>query len=156
MCHRLPKPPLKSKIPYDSAVSINGKHFDKQKWPHKHEASTSLRIIQNPYHHDGREEEEIDERLESYVTFVVSGHYEWKETDKLNTVSGKYKKNLLNIISYPPRDTKPIRYRGKTDPLRHFVKSNGKWDLRNHQNPCLGCGSPWCEFKNTEKKWKKL
>ena len=76
MCHRLPKPPLKSKIPYDSAVSINGKHFDKQKWSHKHEAPTLLEIIQNPDHHDGREAEEIDERLESYVTYIE--YSKWK------------------------------------------------------------------------------
>ena len=142
--------------PYGAAVSINGKHFDKKKWPHKREAPTLLGINQNPYHYDGKEAEEIDETSEAFVTFVVSGHYQWKETDMLNTVSGKYKKNLLNIISFPPRDTKPIKYRGKTDPLRHFVKGHGKWDLRNHKNPCIDCGSPWCEFKKHKKMWKKL
>ena len=71
-------------------------------------------------------------------------------------MSGKYKKHLLNIISFPPRDTKPIQYRGKTDPLRHFVKGHGKWDLRNHKNPCIDYGSPWCEFKKHKKDVEKI
>ena len=142
-------------FPYGSAVSINGRDFDQHKWPDKNEAPALLRIIQNPDHHNGREAEEINEETESFVIFVVLGHYEWNDTAMLNTVSGKFNNDLLNIISYPPRDTKLIRYRGKTDPLRHFVKGHGKWDLRNHQNPCLRCGSPWCEYKRNKKEIKK-
>ena len=146
----------RKKFPYGAAVSINGKHFDKEKWPHKRQAPTLLGIIQNPFHHDGKEAETIDEKSEAFVTFVVSGHYKWKETAMLNTVSGKYKKHLLKIISFPPRDTKPMKYRGKTDPLRHFVKGHGKWDLRNHKNPCMDCGSPWCEYKKHKKDVEKI
>ena len=106
-----------------------------------------LGIIQNPAHHDGLEAEELNEETQFFVTFVLSGHYEWNVTAMLYTVSGKFDNDLLYIIFYSPSDTKPIKYRDKTDPLRHFVKGHGKWDLPNHQNPCLGCGSPWCEYK---------
>ena len=102
---------------YGSAVSINGRDLGKQKWADKNETPPLLGIIQNPDHYDAREAEEIDEKLESYVTFVMSGYYEWNDTDMLNTVSGKFNNDLLNIIPYSPRDTKPIRYRGPSSPF---------------------------------------
>ena len=72
-------------------------------------------------------------------------------------ISRKYKDECLNIICYPPEDEKPIKYRGKYDPLRHFVKGNGRWEIRNHhQNPCMGCALPWCEFKKHKKVIEKI
>ena len=120
------------KFPYGTAVSMNGFYFDHHKWPDKNEAPTLLGIIQNPTHHDGPEAEDLDEQNQSYVTFVLSGHCEWNDTAMLNTVSGTFDNEFLYTISYPPRETKAMKYRGKTDPLRHFVKGHGKWDLRNH------------------------
>ena len=110
---------------YGSAVSINGRDLGKQKWADKNETPPLLGIIQNPDHYDAREAEEIDEKLESYVTFVMSGYYEWNNTDMLNTVSGKFNNDLLYIISYPPMDAKPIKYRGKTDILRQRSRQMG-------------------------------
>ena len=140
----------RKQFPYGTAVSMNGYYFDHTKWPKKIEAPTLLGIIQNPTHHDGPAAEELNEQNESYVTFVLSGHCEWNDTAMLNTVSGSFDNEYLYVIAYPPRDTKPIKYRGKTDPLRHFVKGHGQCDLRNHKYPCLGCGSPWCEYKKNK------
>ena len=114
--------------------------MDEFRWKNGLEVPTFLGIIQNPDHHDGTEVEEINEDFESYVTFVLAGRFQWIDSDIMNTMSAAYKDECSNIF-YPPEDKKPIKYR-KCDPLRHFVKGNGRWECRNHKNLCMGFASP--------------
>ena len=46
------------------------------RWDNRKNAPTFIGIIQDPFHHDGREAESIDETCESMVTFALAGHYE--------------------------------------------------------------------------------
>ena len=132
----------RSEFPYGSIVTINGWNMNDFRWVNRNKAPAFLGIVQNPSHHDGIEAEEIDKEMESYVTFALSSHYKWLDTDIMNTMSGKYKDGCLHTIAFPPKVQKLIRYRGKHDPMRHFVKENAKWKFSNHTNLCLGCVPP--------------
>ena len=102
--------------------------------------------------HEGKEVESIDETCESYVTFNLSGHYEWLNTQILNVVSGVFNDECLSSISFPPTNTKKMKYKGERGLFRHFEKENGEWTFINHKNPCLQCASPWCKFKKNKQK----
>ena len=77
----------------------------------RNEASTFLCIVKNPNHYDSAE---IDEDLKLYVTLVLAGYYLWLDSDMMNTMSGKYRYECLNIISYSPQNKNPIKYREST------------------------------------------
>ena len=101
--------------------------MDDSKWESVDDAPTFLGIVQDPFHHDGWDAEDIDEETESYVTFALYGHYEWDPNDMMNHSNGKFEDMYLNIIAYPPTDNKLRRNFGDKDPLRHFEKGDGKW-----------------------------
>ena len=68
---------------YGSVVSIDRRDMDEYRWKDRNEVPTSLGIVQNPDHFDDREAEEIDEQIESYVSFALCGHYPWLDSDSL-------------------------------------------------------------------------
>ena len=142
----------RQEFPYGSIVSINGHDLDEYHWTNHNEAPIFLWIVQNPGHHDGKEAKSIDETSASCVTFVTSGYHEWLDSDMLNTLSGVFNDATLNFIAFPPANNKEMRYHGAKDLMRRFENSDGKWTLRNHQNPCFEYGSPWCNYEK-HKKW---
>ena len=141
----------KVEFPYGTVVSINGKDMHDARWTDRDQAPTFIGIVENPRHHDGKEAESIDEDYESMVTFALAGHYEWLDTELLNTMTGVFNDETLNLISLPTQNDKKLKYRGEKDPMRNIDKQDGKYVIRKHKNPCMACGSPWCKFKkNTE------
>ena len=137
----------KVEFPYGTVVSINGRNMHDARWSDHNNSPTFIGIVQNPRHHDGREAESIDESCESMVTFALAGHYEWLDTELLNTMTGVFNDEFLNLISLPTNNDKKLKYRGEKDPMRNIDKQNGKYVIRKHKNPCMGCGSPWCKLK---------
>ena len=137
----------KVEFPYGTVVSINGRNMHDARWADHNNSPTFIGIVQNPRHHDGREAESIDESCESMVTFALAGHYEWLDTELSNTMTGVFNDEFLNLISLPTNNDKKLKYRGEKDPMRNIDKENGKYVIRKHKNPCMGCGSPWCKFK---------
>ena len=77
-------------------------------------------VVGNPYHFDCKDAENIDEKRESMVTFVLNGHYEWLDSDLLNVMSYKYANRTLQIVSYPPVHPTKSRYKRDTSPMRDF------------------------------------
>ena len=84
------------------------------------------------------------------VTFVLNGHYGWLDSDMLNVMSYKFANDTLQIVSYPPLNDKKARYKGDREPMKDFKKTDGKWTIINHRDPCFTCASPWYHYKNNK------
>ena len=96
----------KKEFPLECVVSINGRDMNEYRWVDRNDAPIFTGIVQDPFHHDGREAESIDESCESMVTFVLTDHYEWLDTNVLNVMSGVFNDVPLNMIAILPKDYK--------------------------------------------------
>ena len=139
------------KFPFASVVAINGTDMDEFRWKDRKQAPIFYGVVGNPYHFDCKDAENIDEKRESMVTFVLNGHYEWLDSDLLNVMSYKYANRTLQIVSYPPVNPTKSRYKRDTSPMRDFQNTEGKWTIINHHDACLTCASPWCLYMNNKK-----
>ena len=139
------------KFPFGSVEAINGTDMDEFRWKDRKQAPIFYGVVGNPYHFDCKDAENIDEKRESMVTFVLNGHYEWLDSDLLNVMSYKYANRTLRIVSYPPVNPTKSRYKRDTSPMRDFENTEGKWTIINHHDACLTCASPWCLYKNNKK-----
>ena len=85
---------------------------------------------------------------ELIVRFVVSGEYEWYDKNSPNVLLSNYKKSYLSLCCPPPigiRDEDSLD--DGVDNTRFFVKGKRGWEVRLFEDPCYGCGNPWCLYK---------
>ena len=135
----------KDEFPFGSIVSINGYDLDYGRFTEKRNAPMFFGVVENPVNHDNADTDKL-ESDELIVRFVVSGEYEWYDKNVPNVLMSSYKKNHLSLISYPPMRRKDKDALDEVDVTRWFVKGRSGWEVRVFDNPCYGCGSPWCLY----------
>ena len=78
------------------------------------------------------------------VKFVAAGGYEWFNINLPHVLTGAYKKDVLTFCAPPPVNLIAIEQYDDDNFVKYFVKTNHGWDVKVFDNPCYGCGSPWC------------
>ena len=135
---------IKREFPYHSIVKCNGADIDEGKWWKKKDSPYFYGVVQNPRHYDYEVVGEVKEG-ESNVIFVMSGEYQWLDTNKPNVKQVTVSDEVLSLC-YGPLEPKTENDE-QDNCKKWFEKDSHGWVVKNHENPCLGCGSPWCLYK---------
>ena len=81
------------------------------------------------------------------VRFVVCGEYEWYDRNSPNCLLSNYDRSVLTVAMFPPVDLQPQK--GDEDTfLKWFERTPDGWRIKSFEDPCYGCGDPWCLLKN--------
>ena len=136
-------PTVKLEFPHGAIVSINGCDMDNSRWSIRNDAPTFYGCVENPKDYSCADAKKISSN-ESFVTFVVSGEYEWYDRNHSNVLQSNYIHGYLTLCSYPPKDTVETVPYGEDNFTKWFEKTNTGWRVKIHDAPCYGCGSPWC------------
>ena len=134
---------VKKEFPVGSIVGINGRDLDYGRYKVRKHAPTFYGVVDPHANHTYEGSNPVAEGW-TYVTFVVSGEYEWYDKNEVNTLSAAYHDTLLTLCSYPPVDSVNYDPITEDDLSRWFTKLNGHWIIKVQETPCYGCGSPWC------------
>ena len=104
---------------------------------------------------------EIDLKMmnddELVVMFVVSGEFEWYDKNSPNCLISNYRKSVL-VMCHPP----PLNFHGPDifaaddESARWFSKSRSGWIVKFFEDPCYGCGSPWCMYHANRTELKQM
>ena len=143
--------PLKMQVecdfPTGSIVGINGCDLDYGRFKVKRDAPMFYGLVEDTIMHDGEDELVELKEDEVIVKFVVCGEYEWYDKNVPNCLVSNYKKSLL-VLCHPP----PVNVVGADlfasddDSVRWFTKSRSGWVVKVFEDPCYGCGSPYCLY----------
>ena len=149
------EPVVKLEYPYGSIVSINGYDLDNSKWPVKKDAPTFFGCVEVPGNFKCEDADNIKDD-ESFISFVVSGEYEWYDKNQPNVLQSTYRHRYLTLCSHPPKnmvDTVPF---GEDDFTKWFTKTLDGWRVKVFEAPCYGCGSPWCMLDHDRVSLKRM
>ena len=130
-------------FPKGSIVYINGFDLSFNKYKSRSSAPRFYGCVQNPSDHDHEDARYVKES-EAYVSFVLAGEFEWYDKNKPNAITGAYPKSLLTLCAFPPGDCSGAGLCSEENFLKLFDKKDGKWNIKIHEDPCYGCGPPWC------------
>ena len=143
-------------IPYGAIVRLNGSDFDLLKYPDRAVAPYFLGTVENPYDHS---EDEIVANMtdnDSVIKIILAGRYEWIKKMEEHSCVRVYSNDKLTMIKPPPADDARLSKQEKKGFLRWFSKTPGMWKIKQHDNPCHNCASPFCIFKFHTGKLKKV
>ena len=146
----------KVSIPYGAIVRINGSDFDLSKYPDRAVSPYFLGTVENPYEHN---EDEIVANMtdnDSVIKIILAGRYEWIKKMEEHSCVRVYPNDKLTMIKPPPADDARLSKQEKKGFLRWFSKTPGMWKIKQHDNPCHNCASPFCIFKFHTGKLKKV
>ena len=147
--------PIAINFPYGSIVSINGYNLDYGRFPRKVDAPLFYGIVEDPSDHDEHVEDLQGDEL--IVRFVVSGQYEWYDKNSPNVLLSNYKKSYLALCRRPPTITSEVdSLEDLVDNTRLFVQGRRGWEVRVFEDPCYGCGNPWCLYKQHRTELKEM
>ena len=83
------------------------------------------------------------------VSFVSSGQYEWVDKRNPNMMTGVWPHSKLTAYPYPPRDQHQDEPFNELDPGRWFKRGEDGWEVKELEDVCQECASPWCMwYKN--------
>ena len=144
---------IKQEFPVGCIVAINGYDMDNGRWTKRSSAPTFYGCIEDPKDHD--EARDMPEG-EAFVSFVIAGHYEWLDKNGPNMLQSKYHHKTLMHMAAAPTDLTERDGLGEDDFTRWFTRTGRGWRVKHHEDPCYGCGSPWCLVHEDRKGVKKL
>ena len=140
-----------------SIVGINGYDLDNGRYKVKRNAPMFFGLVMDPRkinHPEGADDLKDDEL---FVKFVVSGEYEWYDKNVPNCTFGNYKKSKL-VLCHPPLGNMSgsSYYEKVNDSSKWFDKTQSGWVVKVFEDPCYGCGSPWCLYHENRAECKQL
>ena len=133
----------KDYFPKGCLVSINGFDLDFGCYKNRKAAPTFYGCVEDPRNYGEYETKDLCDN-EVLVSFIVAGLYEWYDKNSPNTLTASYPKSQLTFTAFPPSDTNQVVFSHEDDFTKWFYKSVHGWKVKAHEDPCYGCGSPWC------------
>ena len=126
-----------------SIVSINGRDLDGFRFRNRMTAPTFYGVVNKMTVLD-----DIGFG-DTKVSFVSSGQYEWVDKRNPNVMTGVWPHSKLTAYPYPPRDQHQDEPFNELDPGRWFKRGEGGWEVKELEDVCQACASPWCMwYKN--------
>ena len=113
---------MKLEFPIGSIVSINGKDMDSGRWPTRKDAPRFHGVVKDPSNFDTPDAFDMNAH-KLYVSFVVSGEYEWYNWNSSNVLQSNYDHKFLNLLSNPPTDTVYTKLYDEYNHMRWFIKN---------------------------------
>ena len=144
---------IKQEFPVGCIVAINGYDMDNGRWAKRSSAPTFYGCIEDPKDFD--EARDMPEG-EAFVSFVIAGDYEWLDKNGPNMLQSKYHHKTLMHMADAPVDMIEREGLNQDNFIRWFEKTGKGWRVKHHEDPCYGCGSPWCLVHEDRKGVKKL
>ena len=134
-------------FPVGSIVGINGYDLDYGRFKKKRDAPMFYGLVEDPSMHSGEDEVIKLADDEVIVKFVVCGEYEWYNKNVPNCLVSNYKESLLVLCHPPPVNVEgPDLFMSGDDSARWFKKTRTGWAVKVYEDPCYGCGSPYCLY----------
>ena len=129
-------------------MGINGFDLDYGRFKVKKNAPMFYGLVLDPKVHQDEDELRLLNDDELIIKFVVSGDYEWYNKNVPNCLVSNYKKSLLVLCHPPPINVNGVDFFDRDDDsARFFSKSRSGWVVKVFEDPCYGCGSPYCLYK---------
>ena len=128
-----------------SIVKINGRDLDPDKYEIKDDPPVFLGCVQNPFHFD-RERNLDCNPTQTLAEFIIAGEYVWDKSRTRNTVQKVVNNNLLTQIVLPPKDLTTTNINMLKDITKWFKVGPMGWEVKQFEDPCVTCGSPFCFF----------
>ena len=144
---------IKQEFPIGCIVAINGYDMDNGLWAKRSSAPTFYGCIEDPKDYD--EARDMPEG-EAFVSFVIAGDYEWLDKNGPNMLQSRYHHKTLMYMADAPADMTEREGLNEDDFTRWFERTSKGWRVKLHEDPCYGCGSPWCLVHEDRKGVKNL
>ena len=125
--------------------------MDYGKYTKRGNAPTFYGVMEDSANHEDNDVAKVkgDELI---VMFVVSGEYEWYGKNVPNTLISNYKKDVLVLSHLPP----VLDLFSGDDATRWFSRGRSGWEVKVFEDPCYGCGSPWCLYHGHRSDLKEM
>jgi len=93
---------------------------------------------------------------EVYVTCNIAGAYKWDSTNFPNVLQSTYNTGDLTLCSFPQDNLVDAEPRFDNNYTKWFTKTEEGWMIKHHDDPCYGCGNPWCMLNENRSNLKEL